>query len=84
MLGPFRVGDNARIAAGAVVLKEVPEDATAVGVPARVVSIAGERSCYADAVDQISVTDPVAIELTAIYAQLQVLEQELTRQKLEP
>ncbi len=84
VLGPFRVGDNARIAAGAVVLKEVPEDATAVGVPARVVSIAGERSCYADAVDQISVTDPVAIELTAIYAQLQVLEQELTRQHKEP
>ncbi len=84
VLGPFRVGDNARIAAGAVVLKEVPEDATAVGVPARVVSIAGERSCYADAVDQISVTDPVAIELTAIYAQLQVLEQELTRQNKEP
>ena len=84
VLGPFRVGDNARIAAGAVVLKEVPADATAVGVPARVVSIAGERSCYADAVDQISVTDPVAIELTAIYAQLQVLEQELTRQHKEP
>ena len=34
VLGPFTVGDNARIAAGAVVLNEVPAEATAVGVPA--------------------------------------------------
>ena len=33
VLGPFRVGDNARIAANAVVLSEVPPDATAVGIP---------------------------------------------------
>ncbi len=81
VLGPFTVGDNARIAAGAVVLKEVPPDTTAVGVPARIVSVAGERASFADAVDQISVTDPVAIELTAIYTQLQVLEQEIARRR---
>ena len=39
VLGPFKVGDNARVAAGAVVLDEVPANATAVGVPARVVRI---------------------------------------------
>ncbi len=37
VLGPFNVGDNAKIAAGAVVLKEVPAGATAVGVPARII-----------------------------------------------
>ena len=42
VLGPFTVGDNARVAAGAVVLDAVPEDATAVGVPARVVRIGGK------------------------------------------
>ena len=41
VLGPFTVGDNARIAAGAVVLSAVPEDCTAVGVPAHVVRVAG-------------------------------------------
>ena len=43
VLGPFKVGDNSRIAAGAVVLKEVPPDCTVVGVPARVVKRAGVR-----------------------------------------
>ena len=58
VLGPFRVGDNARVAAGAVVLNEVPDDATAVGVPARVVRIGGKR--VNSALDQIHVVDPVA------------------------
>ena len=43
VLGPFKVGDNSRIAAGAVVLSEVPENSTAVGVPARVVKMGIKR-----------------------------------------
>jgi serine O-acetyltransferase len=35
VLGPFRVGNGARIGAQAVVLKEVPDGATMVGIPAR-------------------------------------------------
>lgn len=34
VLGPFKVGDGARIASNAVVLSEIPAEATAVGVPA--------------------------------------------------
>lgn len=79
VLGPFKVGDNARIAANAVVLKEVPPNATAVGVPARIVNIAGMKASYAEAVDQVNVTDPVAIELSAIYAQLQIIEKTIIR-----
>ena len=37
VLGNIRVGDNARIGANAVVLTDVPENATAVGVPARII-----------------------------------------------
>jgi serine O-acetyltransferase len=77
ILGPFKVGDNARIAANAVVLKEIPPDSTAVGVPARVVSVAGVKVNYASEVDQVNVTDPVAVELTALYAQLQLLEKKM-------
>ena len=66
VLGPFTVGDNSRIAANSVVLKEIPPDSTAVGVPARVVKRAGQKTDYASDVDQVSVSDPVAEELAAI------------------
>lgn len=66
VLGPFKVGDNSRIAANSVVLSEIPADSTAVGVPARVVKVAGKKIDYATEVDQVSVADPVAEELYAI------------------
>ena len=77
ILGPFTVGDNSRIAANAVVLNEIPANCTAVGAPARVVRKAGERVDYASEVDQISVTDPVAIELSALRTQLELLEKHI-------
>ena len=43
VLGPFRVGDGARIAANAVVLREVPAYTTAVGIPARIIHPPGAR-----------------------------------------
>ena len=79
ILGPFRVGDNARIAANSVVLSEVPEDATAVGIPARVVRIAGEKTNFVGNVDQVSVTDPVQKELEAINSRLAWLENYLDK-----
>ena len=79
VLGPVKVGDGARIAANAVVLKEIPENATAVGVPARVVRIAGEKANFVGNVDQVNVTDPVQKELEAINARLTWLENYLDR-----
>lgn len=38
ILGPVTIGRHARIGANAVVINDVPEGATAVGVPARVIS----------------------------------------------
>ncbi len=64
VLGPFRIGDNAKIAAGAVVLKEIPANATAVGIPARVVRRDGVKitNCNEE-LDQIHLPDPVAQQL---------------------
>ena len=39
IIGPIRVGKNARIASNAVVVKDVPENATMVGIPAKVVKL---------------------------------------------
>ena len=80
VLGPFKVGDNARIAAGAVVLTEVPENATAVGVPAKVVRINGEK-VKCQELDQIHFTDPVAQKFCAIEEEMNRLKKELDELK---
>ncbi|MCD7880682.1 MAG: serine O-acetyltransferase [Clostridiales bacterium] len=82
VLGPFKVGDGARIAANAVVLQEVPPDATAVGVPAHVVKISGQRVAYASNVDQIHVTDPVAETMKSLLSRVEFLEQQMDEQYL--
>ena len=74
VLGPFMVGDNSRIASNAVVLREVPPDSTAVGIPAKIVRKAGEKVNYAAEVDQIHISDPVALELAALRARIESLE----------
>ena len=80
ILGPFKVGDNARIAAGSVVLSEVPPDSTAVGVPAQIVRAHGESVHYADEVDQIDVHDPVFEKLSALSSRLELVEKLLDDQ----
>ena len=80
VLGPFNVGDNARIAAGAVVLREVPPNATAVGVPARIVRLNGIRH---ENLDQIHVSDPVAQDLGLLEHKLGELNEELEKLRAE-
>ena len=77
LLGPFTVGDNARIAAGSVVLQSVPANATAVGVPAKITRINGQKVDYVEAVDQIHVSDPVSAELNALRQELRTMQKEL-------
>ena len=77
VLGPIRVGDNSRIAANSVVLREIPEDSTAVGIPARVVRIAGQKVNFAGEVDQVSVADPISTELAALRAEVEELKKAL-------
>lgn len=71
VLGPFKVGDNAKIAANAVVLEPVPENSTAVGVPARIVRRNGKRPCD---LDQVHIPDPVAQELCQYRIRIEKLE----------
>ena len=71
VLGPFKVGDNARIAANSVVLREVPENATVVGVPGRIVKISGEK------LDHIHTPDPMMLEIERLQKRLSRLEKML-------
>ena len=83
VLGPFKVGDNSRIAANAVVLSEVPADATAVGIPAQIVRIAGQATHYADEVDQTSVNNPTLEKLAALSSRLDLVEKLLDEQYIQ-
>lgn len=79
VLGPFKVGDNAKIAAGAVVLEEVPANCTAVGMPARIIRPGGKKraeQCDCD-LDQIHIPDPVAQELCRIQIMIKLLEKKI-------
>ena len=78
VLGPFKVGDNARIAAGAVVLNEIPPDKTAVGVPAQVVKMHGERI---DILDQIHYTNPVTQQIQRLNNEIEELKKRLEDKK---
>ena len=75
VLGPFYIGDNTKIAANAVVLEEIPDNCTAVGIPARIVKREGVR--VVNDLDQIHVPDPVAQEISRLEAKLSSLESEL-------
>ena len=77
VLGPFRVGDGARIGAAAVVLKEVPDGATMVGNPARQ---AGRRSAQGEAppvFEPYAITgeipDPIARALNGLLDEVSLL-----------
>ena len=83
VLGPFKVGDNSRIGANAVVLQEVPPDSTVVGIKARVVKINGQRvgPSPSYALDQIHLPDPVSQELCQLQHRVYVNEQKLKREE---
>ncbi len=80
VLGPFKVGDNAKIAANAVVLDAVPANATAVGVPARIIKRNGVR---VNDLDQIHIPDPVSQELCRQRARIDELEKKLSELEKE-
>ena len=78
VLGPFTIADGSKVAAGAVVLKEIPENSTAVGIPARVVKRDGSRvDAQNTDLDQVHVPDPVREEITRLEQRLEQMQAEL-------
>ena len=83
ILGPFTVGDNSKVAAGAVLLEPLEENSTAVGVPARAVRVAGKKVDNT-LLDQVHIPDPVSQELCRMMMKIEKLErriQELEEEK---
>ena len=74
ILGPFQVGDGAKVAANAVLLESIPESSTAVGVPARVARVGGRRP---QTLDHVHLPDPVAQEICRLQAAVDRLERRI-------
>lgn len=74
VLGPIVIDGNSKIAANAVVLKDIPQNSTAVGIPARIARQAGRK---VDDLDQIHIPDPVAQEISKLEKRIDELTREL-------
>jgi serine O-acetyltransferase len=76
ILGAIRVGDGARVGSGSVVVREVPDGATVVGVPARV--IVPKHARFDAALDHASLSDPVVDMMRALARQNEALRQRVS------
>ena len=75
VLGPFKVGDDVKIGAGSVVLKEVPPGCTVVGIPGTIVRKNGKP--HTQDLDQVDLPDPVAVEIECLRRRIVTLENRL-------
>ena len=62
ILGSFTIGENSKIGAGSVVLKEVPPNCTVVGVPGRIVKMGDQKIPRSD-MDQVHLPDPISNDI---------------------
>ena len=83
ILGPFTVGNNVKIAANAVVLSAIPDNCTAVGVPARIVRMNGKKVNHnvTQDIDQIHIPDPVSQEICRLHAEVNALKKQVEELK---
>ena len=82
VLGNINIGNNVRIGAGSVVLKDVPDDCTVVGVPGRVVRRAGVKT-YDQDLNHNDLPDPFKEKISELERQISELRKELAELKKE-
>src|SRR5204863_6918731 len=76
IIGGFTIGDNSRIGAGSVVVREVPPNCIVVGVPGRVTYKDGQRIGGID-MNQTDLPDPVTKALEQMVERIRTLEAEV-------
>jgi serine O-acetyltransferase len=76
VLGPITVGDYVKIGANSVVLQDVPDHSTVVGIPGRIVRIKDERVAEDALMDHVHIPDPIADRLIDLQVQIDALKKE--------
>ena len=77
VLGAITIGDNSRIGAGSVVVRDVPANAVVVGVPGKVTYRDGQRVVAGIDLNQTDLPDPVAKAIEHLVDRIRILEQEV-------
>ena len=77
VLGPITIGDYVKVGANAVVLQDVPDHSTVVGIPGKIVRIKDERVADEALMDHIHIPDPIADRFIDMQVQIDVLKKEL-------
>ncbi len=77
VLGPFRVGDNSKIGSNSVVVKEVPDNSTVVGIPGKVVITEGRKAEQKVDLEHGKLPDPEAKAISCLFDQIRNLEKQV-------
>jgi serine O-acetyltransferase len=80
VLGNIQIGDNVRIGAASVVLRDVPSDSTVVGIPGR---ISRTKSAAVDALAHDNLRDVGAEAIGLLFERVKILEAQIDRLRVE-
>ena len=80
LLGPIKVGDNVRVGANSVVVKDVPPNSVVVGVPGKIISREGSKVTTIDLAHG-DLPDPLAITISTLNSRLEFLESKILEKR---
>ncbi|MDI3548575.1 MAG: serine O-acetyltransferase [Halanaerobiales bacterium] len=81
ILGSIKIGNDSKIGAGSVVLKDVPENSTVVGIPGRVIHREGKRIHPELDLNHTELPDPIGEAISSLERRIRTLEKKLADQE---